>query len=138
MIVFAAAYVAMFGISALLHRHARARAAALELDALELLETRRSIAEHLVNVAIAHVSMGITVGVAFTPLPLRAFARHMGGRPGFAAAPGRMVYALPWPIMLVARRGFRRERAALLATRDADPPALPAAPVEQAPRQAPA
>ena len=46
MCVFAAGYVAVFGVFVLLHRHALGLADALELDEAELLETRYAIREH--------------------------------------------------------------------------------------------
>jgi uncharacterized membrane protein len=132
MAVFSAAHVAMYAVFALLHRHALRCADQLELDALEVLETRRTIVEHLVQMGIAVASVAVTFTVAYGLGLPPSFAGVMGGPPGFAALVGGFVYALTGPVMVLVSRAFRPRRAALLAARAADegvpaPLATPAA-----------
>ncbi len=59
MIIFGIGYVAVFGVFALLYWHAYRRRASLDLNELEVFDTRADIRESLLNVAIAAVSIAI-------------------------------------------------------------------------------
>lgn len=118
MSVFAVAYVALFGVFALMHRHALRRADELGLDAFEVLETRYTILEHTVNMGIAAASVTVTLAIAYGLGLPPSFARVMGGPPGFAAMVGGFVYPLTGPVMILARRVYERRRRALVARRD--------------------
>jgi hypothetical protein len=61
MAVFAAGYVAVFGLLWLLHRHALRRADALDLDAVERLHTHSAIREHREHVLVGLASIAVTV-----------------------------------------------------------------------------
>jgi len=117
MAVFAAAYMAMFAVFALLHRHALRMADRLELDELERLETRFAVAEHWANVGVAAVSLVVTLLIAYGLGLPPSFARIMGGPPGFGAMVGGFVYALSGVAVKLVGRPFARERAALRASR---------------------
>ena len=84
MIIFGIGYLAVFGVFALLYRHAYRHRAQLELNELEVFDTRTDIRECLLNVGIAAVSIIIAV---------------LGGR-GRAALSG-MTYMLTPVIMTV-------------------------------------
>lgn len=61
MIIFGIGYVAVFGVFALLYGHAYRKRSLLDLNELELFDTRTDIRESLLNVAIAVVSIVIAV-----------------------------------------------------------------------------
>lgn len=131
MLVFAIGYAAVFGVFALLHRHALRQADALDLDALERLDTRFAVREHTVNVAIAVTSVLVTYGVARLPAAGGAIPRGFFGAEGFGAMLGGFVYMATGPVMYLVGRGHRRRRRALVAARASrrdEPPgvALPA------------
>lgn len=125
MMVFAAAYFALFGVFLLLHRHALRCADALGLDAVERFETRVTITENRVNMAIAATSVAVTLLVAYGLGLPAAFMGIVGGPPGFGSLLGGILYALTGPVMAVVHRRVRREREALLAARHAAPPGEP-------------
>lgn len=59
MLIFGAGYLAVFGVFILLYWHAYRKRADLELNKLELFDTRNSIQESALNCAIALISMGL-------------------------------------------------------------------------------
>jgi len=61
MIIFGIGYLAVFGVFALLYRHAYQRRSQLELNELEVFDTRTDIRASLLNVGIAAVSIIIAV-----------------------------------------------------------------------------
>lgn len=61
MIIFGIGYIAVFGVFVLLYWHAYRRRAQLELNELEVFDTRTDIRESLLNVGIAAVSITIAV-----------------------------------------------------------------------------
>lgn len=61
MIIFGIGYVAVFGVFALLYWHAYGRRSQLELNDLEIFDTRTDIRESLLNVTIASVSISLAV-----------------------------------------------------------------------------
>jgi hypothetical protein len=61
MLVFGLGYVAVFGVFVLLHWHAYRKRAALELNDLELFDTRHSIQENALNCCIGLLSICIAV-----------------------------------------------------------------------------
>ena len=61
MIIFGIGYLAVFGVFALLYWHAYRRRSQLELNELEVFDTRTDIRESLLNVSIAAVSIIIAV-----------------------------------------------------------------------------
>ena len=69
MVIFGIGYVAVFGVFILLHLHAYRKRLTLELNALELFDTRDSIQESALNCAIGLLSIFIAVfGGRFSPL----------------------------------------------------------------------
>jgi uncharacterized membrane protein len=119
MMVFAAAYVGIFAVFALMHRHALARADELGLDALERHETRFAIVENVVNVGVALLSVAVTLGVAYGFGTAQRGPAGFGGMQGFGALLGGLVYSLTGLFMWLVGRPHRRRRAELLAARDA-------------------
>jgi hypothetical protein len=105
LVVFAAGYMAVFSVFALLHRHALRSATQLELDPLEALETRYTIREHLLNAGIALFSATITL--------VLAYVAHWP--PGFAGMVGGMSYGLSGPVMTLHFRGLKRARQGLVS-----------------------
>jgi hypothetical protein len=103
MVVFAAGYLAVFAVFALLHRHALSRAADLHLDARERLETRYAIREHVLNGAVAVFSAVVTLVLAYA----------LRWPPGAAGIVGGMSYGLTGPVMTLHARRLSRARAAL-------------------------
>jgi hypothetical protein len=95
MIVFSLGYVAVFAVFALLYYRAYTKRAELELNDLELFDTRTDMREYLLHVGIGLLSIGIA---------------SMGGR-GFAALAG-WCYFLIGPVMTVhgLRAGKRRKK----------------------------
>src|SRR2546423_11345713 len=68
MIIFSAGYIAVFGVFALLYWHAYRKRKQLDLNALEMFDTRTDIRERLLNVGIAMGSLAIAVfGGRFAP-----------------------------------------------------------------------
>jgi hypothetical protein len=61
MIIFGAGYIAVFGVFALLYGHAYRKRAQLDLNELEVFDTRTDIRESLLNVGIAVVSVLLAV-----------------------------------------------------------------------------
>ena len=61
MIIFGVGYLAVFAVFALLYWHAYRRRAQLELNELEVFDTRADIRENLLNVGIAAVSLSLAV-----------------------------------------------------------------------------
>lgn len=61
MIIFGVGYLAVFAVFALLYWHAYRKRAQLELNELEIFDTRTDIRESLLNVAIASVSLALAV-----------------------------------------------------------------------------
>jgi transmembrane protein TMEM174 (potassium channel) len=61
MIIFGAGYIAVFGVFALLYWHAYRKRQLLELNELEVFDTRTDIRESLLNVAIGATSMVIAI-----------------------------------------------------------------------------
>jgi Endosomal/lysosomal potassium channel TMEM175 len=59
MLIFGAGYVAVFGVFVLLYWHAYRQRATLELDELEVFDTRTDIQESSLNVGIGTLSMGV-------------------------------------------------------------------------------
>jgi uncharacterized membrane protein YciS (DUF1049 family) len=59
MIVFSIGYVAVFAVFALLYRRAYAKRAELELNPLEVLDTRTEMAENILHVCIGLLSIGL-------------------------------------------------------------------------------
>jgi hypothetical protein len=103
--VFAAGYVAVFGILWLLHRHALRQADALALDAVERLHTHSAIREHREHVLVGLASIAVTV--------VLTYGVHL--RPGLAAMLGGFAYFVEWPANHVRIRAFDRARRALAA-----------------------
>jgi uncharacterized membrane protein len=103
MLVFAAGYLAVFTVFALLHRHALSLATELQLDARERLETRYAIREHLLNGAVAVFSAVITLVLAYA----------LRWPPGAAGIVGGMSYGLTGPVMTLHARRLERARAVL-------------------------
>jgi uncharacterized membrane protein len=103
MCVFAAGYIAVFGVFVLLHRHALSLADALDLDPLERLETRYAIREHALNMGIGLLSAVLTL----------ALVKLFRWPPGPAGGMGGMTYALTGPAMSMHFRRLRRARERL-------------------------
>ena len=59
MIIYGCGYIAIFGVLALMFRHAYQKRDELELSALEEFDTRSAITEHLLNAGIGVFSVGI-------------------------------------------------------------------------------
>ena len=59
MIIFGAGYIAVFGVFVLLYLHAYRRRAMLDLNELEVFDTREDIQESALNVGIGSVSIAI-------------------------------------------------------------------------------
>ena len=102
MIIFSVGYVAVFAVFALLYWRAYAKRGELELNPLEVLDTRTELWENILHVAIGLLSIGLA---------------SRGGR-GFAALAG-FIYVLVGPVMTVngVLMGMKRKKleATLLA-----------------------
>ncbi len=61
MIIFGAGYIAVFGVFVLLYGHAYRQRGALELNELEVLDTRSDIQESALNVGVGTLSVAIAV-----------------------------------------------------------------------------
>jgi uncharacterized membrane protein len=120
MSIYAVGYIALYGIFALMHRHALAQRHALGLDEVEVAITRHSIREQLVMVAVALLSIAVVLGLPY----------GLGWPPGQAGFLAGWVYMLIWPAQVIMGRRHDRELAALRARRAvhaAEPPAAVAA-----------
>ena len=123
MVVFAIAYFGIFGVFALMHRHALRCADELGLDALEREETRFEILQNVVNMGTATLSVVVTFVVAYGLGPAGDFVAKTGGMEGLGAMLGGFVYMFTGPFVWLAGRSHRRRRAELLAARRAAPSA---------------
>ena len=94
MIIFGAGYIAVFGVFALLYWHAYRRRSMLELNELEVFDTRTDIGESLLMVGIAAVSI--------------AFAAFGGGR--YASTSGMTYMLTPVVMTLHGVLNGRRRR----------------------------
>jgi uncharacterized membrane protein len=97
MIIFGVGYMAVFAVFALLYWHAYRKRTELDLNELELFDTRIDIRESLLNVSIAAISVALAV---------------FGGR--YAATSG-MIYMLT-PIILMTHSRLNRRRRRKLET----------------------
>ena len=61
MVIFGVGYVAVFGVFVLLHLHAYRKRSELELNTLELFDTRNSIQESALNCCIGLISIGVAI-----------------------------------------------------------------------------
>ncbi|HZF67944.1 MAG TPA: TMEM175 family protein [Gemmatirosa sp.] len=118
MAVFAAGYVAVFGLLWLLHRHALRRADALDLDAVERLHTHSAIREHREHALVGLASIVVTV--------VLAYGVHLP--PALSATLGGFVYFVEWPANYLRYRAFDRERRALVAAAAPGGPGVPSVP----------
>jgi len=109
MMIYSVGFIALFGIVALLYRHAYHQREELELDALEVYQTQTSIQENLVYVAVGACSIGLAALARWWVilLPLSGFVY-------FALGPVFWIHGRR------RGRGFKRMKAALEA-----PPADP-------------
>jgi len=95
-IVFGAGYVAVFGVFALMFYHAYRKSATLELNKLEILDTRERIHTAIINICVGVISMAVA---------------YFGG-PRFSRFAG-MVYAVLIPVLITSQKtlmGIRRKR----------------------------
>ena len=95
-VIYSAGYAAVFGLFALLYRHAYALADALGLSPAERVMTRQRVAHGWVHVGVAASVMALSL-----LLP-----------PHLAAAAGGLYFAL-WPLTRVVDRPYRRQLAGL-------------------------
>src|SRR6266404_2121156 len=97
MIIFGAGYIAVFGVFVLLYWHAYRRRATLELNELEVFDTRKDIQESALNVGVGTLSVAI--------------AAFGGGRFSFLAGMTYMLNAVVMPLhgMLMGRRRRKLE-----------------------------
>jgi hypothetical protein len=98
MMVYGGGYVAVFVIFALLHVHALRKREMLELDELEIHDTRDNIRECVLNAAIGLASIAVAA---------------LGG-PAYAVAAG-LVYWLIGPVMAVNGVISGRRRMRIMA-----------------------
>jgi uncharacterized membrane protein len=105
MAIYGLGYIAIYAIFTLLYRHAYARRHALRLDPVETLLTRFSVLGFLGMIAVAVLSVTITLVLAY------------GARwPGWAAsAVGGWSYFLIWPTQVMIGRALERRRRSLAA-----------------------
>jgi uncharacterized membrane protein len=106
MIIFGVGYIAVFGVFVLLYWHAYRRRAHLELNELEVFDTRTDIRESLLNVGIAAISITIAV---------------LGG--GRRAGLSGMTYMLTPVVMTVHGKLNGKRRKKLEAKLGLSPPA---------------
>jgi uncharacterized membrane protein YciS (DUF1049 family) len=99
MIVFSIGYVAVFAVFALLYWRAHTKRRELELNELEVLDTRTELVENVLHVAIGLLSIGLA----------------SRGTPGFVALAG-FIYMLIGPVMTVNGWVMARKRKKLEAT----------------------
>src|SRR5437016_11556596 len=97
MIIFGAGYIAVFGVFVLLYWHAYRQRATLELNELEVFDTRKDIQESALNVGVGTLSVAI--------------AAFGGGRFSFLAGMTYMLNAVVMPLhgMLMGRRRRKLE-----------------------------
>jgi hypothetical protein len=102
MIVFGAGYIAIFGVFTLLYWHAYRKRFELELNELEVFDTRKEIQESLFNVGIGSLSVAI--------------AAVGGGGHSFASGMVYMLNAVVSPVhgMLMGKRRRKLEERARL------------------------
>ncbi|MDF1504794.1 TMEM175 family protein [Roseisolibacter sp. H3M3-2] len=105
--IYAVGYIALYGLFALLHRHALSQRDVLELDAVETAITRHSIRESLVMIAVAVLSVVIVLGGAY----------GLGWPPWVAGFLGGWSYMLIWPAQTIMGKRHDRELTALRAAR---------------------
>jgi len=93
MVIYGLGYMAIFGVLALMFRHALRKRGELELNELEVFDTRSAIRGHVLNVLIGALSVGIVL----------VFGERNAMWSGF-------VYMLVGPVMTIhgARTGKRR------------------------------
>jgi uncharacterized membrane protein len=96
MIVFSVGYVAVFGVFALLYRRALAKRGELELNPLEVLDTRTELRENILHVIIGLFSIALA----------------SRGSAGFVALAG-FIYILIGPVMTVNGLLMARKRKKL-------------------------
>lgn len=109
MIVFSIGYVAVFGVFALLYWRALAKRGELELNSLEVLDTRTELRENILHVVIGLFSIGLA----------------SRGSVGFVALAG-FIYMLIGPVMTVnglimARKRRKLEASLTASAANADP-----------------
>jgi hypothetical protein len=105
MIMYGVGYIAIYAVFALLYRHAHAQRAALALDPVETLFTRFSLYEYSAMIAVAVLSVLLTLAFAYgTALP-----------GWFASAIGGWTYFLIWPVQVMVGRRLDGQRRALTA-----------------------
>ncbi len=97
MIIFGAGYIAVFGVFALLCLHAYRQREALDLNELEIFDTRKDVQESLLNVGVGSLSVAIAV--------------LGGGRYSFLAGMTYMLNAVVLPLhgMLMGKRRRKLE-----------------------------
>jgi hypothetical protein len=98
MIIFGAGYIAVFGVFVFLYWHAYRQRGALELNELEVLDTRTDIQESALNVGVGVLSIVIAV--------------LGGGRYAFVAGMAYMLNAIVMPVhgMLMGKQRRRLEK----------------------------
>lgn len=95
-LVYSGGYAAVFGVFALLYRHA-----GREADRLELTPAERILTAERVTLATIHIGVGLAaIGLAFV-------------LPSVWASLSWVVYVLLWPLLPLARRPYRRRLTAL-------------------------
>lgn len=103
MVVYGVGYIAIYAVFALLFRHAYAQRTALALDPVETLLTRYSVYEYVAMIAVAVLSVALTLLLA-----------HGTDVPGWlASAVGGWTYFLIWPVQVLVGRRLDRQRKAL-------------------------
>ncbi|HYG10721.1 MAG TPA: TMEM175 family protein [Pyrinomonadaceae bacterium] len=105
MVVFSIGYVAVFLVFALLYLRAYTKRAELELNPLEVLDTRTELAENILHVCVGLLSIGLA---------------SRGSR-GFVALAG-FIYMLIGPVMTINGMIMARKRRKLEATLTASAP----------------
>ena len=95
-VVYSGGFAAVFGIFALLYRHALAQADALDLSPAERVLTRERIA-----LGTAYVAVALATIVAASLLP------------GWLSVLGGALYFAIWPVTVAVHRRYRRELEAL-------------------------
>lgn len=107
MLIYHLGFIALFGIFALLYRHALRQSAALALDEVEAFEARAGQRVHFISVAVGMVAMTL-----FTLLYAFKTTRPMVGMSG-------MVYVLMGPAHGIHGSRYGKARAKLIAAREA-------------------
>jgi uncharacterized membrane protein len=104
--VYAAGFIALFVLLALLYQHAIKEADDLHLDELELFDARTNVVHHLISVSVGLISLLIALIAPLGLVPLAPFAF-------FLMAPGHWVYG--------ARSGRAREAVSARIAEEAAP-----------------